>query len=322
MDAAGTRTEKGGRQWRHSKDVTPDRRRPIIDVLKETADKVADILEHVADVGEKTRKFTSQTGINAAKATAMELSDLSVMNLTKLAVGGVIGRIVLSFRTHMDKEGCNAVVETYHKEFTEAGAKLKALLWELDFASKSAPTYLAEIARAQGFGARSLNEFKKEHSWQIGGESPSPYMYSLDLATNEGLGGAHTLDKHVGKTDEQLLQRIKDEQRANGNFNILSSSSFTDMNSAQKYTQYNIRKNTPEIEDWLENPPPAKKELVVKTPDVPVEGPLNNSTVTGRSIHVKDGTILPAEDTHGVITKLKYDPNLNPPFVVYTSAPE
>lgn len=322
LDSGGNRVEKDGRQWRFSKDITPDRRRPIIDVLKETADKIAEILEHVSDVGDRTRKFTSQAGINAAKATASELTDLSLTNLTKLVVGGIVGRIVLSFRSHMDKEGCNAVVETYHKEFVEAANKLNALIWELDFAINSAPTYQAETARAHAFGARSLNEFKKEHRWQVGGESPFPYMYSLDLAANEGLNGAHTVDKHVGKTDEQLLQRIKDEQRANGKFDILSSSSFTDLNSAQKYTQYNIRKNTPDIQDWLENPPPAKKDLVIKTPDVPVEGPLSNSTVTGRSVQVQDGTILPAENTRGVITKLKYDPNLNPPFVVYTSAPE
>ncbi|CAM5405346.1 RNase A-like domain-containing protein [Streptomyces avidinii] len=322
LDAAGARTEKDGRQWRHSKDVTPDRRRPVIDVLKETADKVADILDHVADVGEKTRKFTSQAGINAAKATASDLTDLSLMSLTRLAAGMLIGRIVLLFRTHMDKEGCDAVVETYHKEFTEAGSKLKALIWELDFASKSAPTYSAEIARAQGFGARSLNEFKKEHSWQIGGESPSPYMYSLDLATNEGLGGAHTIDKHVGKTDEQLLQRIRDEQRANGKFDIQSSSSFPDMNSAQKYTQYCIRQNTTEIQDWLKNPPPQPQTKPFRVSTVPIEGPLNTPTVTGRTVTVEDVKITSPKDTHGVIVKLKYDPSLNPPFIVYTSAPE
>ncbi|MFI8274489.1 RNase A-like domain-containing protein [Streptomyces sp. NPDC085929] len=321
LDTEGNRSQTG-RQWRTTKDLPPSGRRPIVDVLKKTADEVAGLLEHVSDVGEKTRKFTSQAGINAAKATASDMTDLSLSNLTKMAVGGVVGRIVLSFRSHMDKAGCNAVVETYHEEFTEAAGKLRALLPELEIAITSAPTYQTEIARAQSFGARSLNEFKKEHSWQIGGESPFPYMYSLDLATNEGLNGAHTIDKHVGKTDEQLVQRIKDEQRANGKFDILSSSTFADLDSAQKYTQYNIRNNTPEIQDWLKNPPPAKKDLVVKVPSIPIQGPLIGPAVTGRSVQVVDEKILPAANTHGVTTKLRYDPNLNPPFVVYTSAPE
>ncbi|MGW8487188.1 RNase A-like domain-containing protein [Streptomyces sp. NPDC055886] len=290
-------------------------------MLKKTADEIADLLDHVSDVGERTTKFTSQAGINAAKATASDLTDLSLSNLTKLAVGGVVGRIVLSFRSHMDKSGCDAVVDTYHREFTEAAGKLKALVPELEIAVKSAPTYRAEIARAQGFGARSLNEFKKEHSWQISGDSPFPYMYSLDLATNEGLNGAHTIDKHVGKTDVQLLQRIEDEQRKNGKYDILVSSSFTDLDSAQKYTQYNIRENTHQIEDWLKNPPP-ERDLPIRVPVVPNEGPLAGSQVTGRTVQVLDGQVGPAKDTLGVTTRLRYDSNLNPPFVVYTSAPE
>ncbi|MCC0098710.1 hypothetical protein K7B10_28850 [Streptomyces flavotricini] len=322
LDTEGNRSQTG-RHWRSTKDLPPSGRRPIVDVLKKTADEVAAVLDHVSDVGEKTRKFTTQAGINAAKATASDLTDLSVTNLTKMAVGGIVGRIVLSFRSHMDKQGCNAAVETYHTEFTEAAGKLKALLPELEIAITSAPTYQAEIARAQGFGARSLNEFKKEHSWQIGGESPFPYMYSLDLATNEGLNGAHTIDKHVGKTDEQLLQRIRDEQRENGKFNILTASSFTDLDAAQKYTQYNIRHNTPEIQNWLKNPPPPK-DLVIGIPSVQAEGPLSAPALTGRTVAVDTttGTVKPAQDTRGVTTRLKYDANLNPPFVVYTSAPE
>ncbi|MFG2294121.1 RNase A-like domain-containing protein [Streptomyces sp. NPDC048603] len=319
----GEKTQTGGREWRTSKDLSPDRRRPIIEVLKKTADEVATILEHVSDIGEKTTKFTEQAGINAAKATARELGDLSFKNLTKMAVGGIVGRIVLSFRTHMDKEGVDAVVETYHTEFTEAAKKLKALGDELDLAIKSAPTYQAESARAQGFGARSLNEFKKEHSWQRGGESPFPYMYSLDLATNEGLLEGHTLDKHVGKTDEQLLQRHYDETKGSGKLKLLATSTFADLESAQKYTQYCIRANTQEIQDWLKNPPPQPPSKPFSVPSVPNEGPLGHQTVTGRSSKaVDDYNAGPVHDVYGVTTRLKYDPNLNPPFVILTSSPE
>ncbi|MER7176543.1 RNase A-like domain-containing protein [Streptomyces mesophilus] len=323
LDETGARSQTG-RQWRTSKDVTPDKRRPIVDVLKKTADEIAKILEHLCDVGDKTTAFTSQAGINAAKATASELTELSFSNLTKLAVGGIVGRIVLSFRSHMDKQGCDRVVEEYHREFTEAAGQIKALLPELEIAITSAPTYQAEIARAHSFGARSLNEFKKEHRWQIGGESPFPYMYSLDLASNEGLNGAHTVDKHVGKTDEQLVQRIKDEQRANGKFNILNASSFADLESAQKYTQYNIRENTTEIQDWLKNPPPNPPTKSFTVSEVTGQGPLAGNAVTGTTVAVDDttGVIQPAREAHGVTTKLKYDPDLDPPFVVYTSAPE
>ncbi len=120
LDAQGNRTQTGGREWRTTKDLPPSGRRPIVDVLKKTADEIAPLLEHLCDVGDQTTKFTTQAAITAAKATAADLSDLSVTNLTKMAVGGLVGRIVLAFRSHMDKSGCDAVVETYHKEFTEA----------------------------------------------------------------------------------------------------------------------------------------------------------------------------------------------------------
>ncbi|GHI90234.1 RNase A-like domain-containing protein [Streptomyces xanthophaeus] len=322
LDTEGNRSQ-AGRQWRTTKDLPPSGRRPIVDVLKKTADEVAALLEHVSDVGEKTTKFTSQAGINAAKATASSLTDLSLMNLTKLAVGGIVGRIVLVFRSHMDKSGCDAVVETYHKEFTEAAGKLKALVPELDIAIKSAPTYRAEIARAHSFGARSLNEFKKEHSWQIGGESPFPYMYSLDLASQEGLGGAHTIDKHVGKTDEQLLQRHEDEAKGSGKLSLRATSTFTDLESAQKYTQHCVRANTQEIQDWLKNPPPDPPTKTFDVPSVPTEGPMTGPTATGRSSKaVDDFTAGPVQDVYGVTTKLKYDAGLDPPFVILTSAPE
>ncbi|MFB7209959.1 RNase A-like domain-containing protein [Streptomyces sp. NPDC056255] len=147
-------------------------------------------------------------------------------------------------------------------------------------------------------------------------------MYSLDLATNEGLNGSHTIDKHVGKTDEQLLQRIKDEQRANGKYDILTASSFTDLSSAQKHTQYNIREHTPQIQNWLKNPPPPK-DLVIEVASVPNQGPPYGS-VTGRTVVVDNSssTVQPARDALGVTSRLKYDGSLNPPFVVYTSAPK
>ncbi|MFI6939336.1 RNase A-like domain-containing protein [Streptomyces sp. NPDC050418] len=323
LDTAGERSQTG-RQWRTSKDVTPDKRRPIVDVLKKSADDIADLLDHLSDVGDKTTAFTSQAGINAAKATASELTELSFSNLTRLAVGGIVGRIVLSFRSHMDKEGVDRVVAEYHREFNEAATKIKTLLPELEIAITSAPTYEAQIARGHAFGGRSLNEFKKEQRWQIGDESPFPYMYSLDLAMNEGMNGAHTIDKHVGKTDDQLVQRIKDEQRANGKFNILNASTFEDLESAQKYTQYNIRQNTTEIQDWLENPPPNPPTKSFTVSQVPGEGPLAQNAVTGTTVSADDttGVIQSPREAHGVTTKLKYDPDLDPPFVVYTSAPE
>ncbi|MBT2442624.1 hypothetical protein J7E93_21440 [Streptomyces sp. ISL-36] len=312
-----------GRSWRTDRNQNGPKR-PILDVLKKTADAMPGILEHLADVGDRTTETTSRLGAEAAKAMVKELTlDIDFGKLTRLAVGGIVAQVVLSFRSHMDKAGMDAAVENYHREFHAAAVTLNNLLPELEEAILSAPTYQAETARAQGFGARALNEFKREHKWQRAGESPSLYMYSFDLAMNEELSGGHTLDKHVGKTDEQLLQRHRDEAKGSGKLQLLATSSFTDIDSAQKYTQYCIRQNTAEIQDWLKNPPPQPASKSFQVDSVPVEGPLTGNAVTGRtSQRLDDHTPAPVKNAYGVSTRLKYDPNLDPPFVVLTSAPE
>ncbi|MET9572993.1 RNase A-like domain-containing protein [Streptomyces virginiae] len=313
-----------GRQWRTNRDLQPAARRPIVDVLKKTAETVPEVLDHLAGVMDTTRATTERCGREAAEATVKDLTTgLDPLDATKLAVGLLVAEIVIRFRSHMDKATMDAAVENYHREFSEAAVKLNALVPELDEAILSAPTYESEIARAQGFGARSLNEFKQEHRWQRGGEGHSPYMYSFDLATNEDLGGGHTLEKHVGKTDEQLLQRHRDEAKGSGKLQLMSTSSFPDVESAQKYTQYCIRQNTSEIQDWLKNPPPQPPSRSFQVASVPLEGPLTGKAVTGRTSEQLDAFRPgPVHDAHGVSTRLKYDPNLNPPFVVLTSMPE
>ncbi|WP_405442298.1 RNase A-like domain-containing protein [Streptomyces niveus] len=313
---------QAGRSWKSNRSTAPASRRPIIDVLHKTADTVQEILDHLADVGEKTTETTTRLAKEATKATVKDLTiGLDLWELTKLAATLAFGEIVMTFRSHMDKSGVDAVVDRYHREFNEAATKLKSLEPELVEALRSAPTYQAEQARAQAYGARSLNEFKKEHSWQRP-ESQSPFQYSLDLATNEELGGGHTIDKHVGKTDAQLLQRLEDQANGAGVPSIPAASSFADFESAQKYTQYCIRENTTQIQDWLKNPPPdpTSKPFVVDT--VPNEGPLTGDAVTGRTSNVVGGQATPVTDAQGVQTRLKWDPSLNPPFTVVTSMPK
>ncbi|MET7712430.1 RNase A-like domain-containing protein [Streptomyces sp. NPDC005407] len=320
-DEDGLRAQRG-RSWKTSRGTAPDGRRPIIEVLEKTADAVQGILDHLADVADKTRGMTTKYGKEAGEATFKDLTTgLDLWELTRLAATMAFVEIVITFRSHMDKTGMNAEVENYHREFNEAATKLNKLKPELDVALRSAPTFQAEQARAQAFGARSLNEFKKEHSWQRD-ESQVPYVYSLDLATNEELSGGHTIDKHVGKTDTQLLQRLEDQANGAGRPTIPAASSFPDLESAQRYTQYCIRSNTTEIQDRLKNPPPAKPSEVFVVSSVPSQGPVAGQAVTGRVSDVVNNQATPVKDAHGVATRLKYDPNLNPPFVVVTSMPK
>ncbi|NEB73718.1 hypothetical protein G3I40_00420 [Streptomyces sp. SID14478] len=320
FDPQGNRVSIG-RSWKTNRAVQPAKQRPIIEILRNTATVVQKQLDDLAEVARTTRETTTRLGKEAAKATVKDLTTgLDFWELTRLAATGAFAEIVMTFRSHMDKGAANEAVESYHEAFTAAAAVLKGLETELDEALLSVPTFTAETARAEAYGARSLNDFKKEHSWQRN-ESRVPYKYSFDLATEEELYGGHTIDKHVGLTDMQLTQRLRDEATGSGAMQIPAASSFTDLNSAQEYTQYNIRSNSTAIDQWLKNPPPSPPTEEFSVSAVS-GGNMALPVVTGRTAPVVNGHPTPSKDAHGVLTMLRYEPSLDPPFVVLTSMPQ
>ncbi|MFD7669590.1 hypothetical protein [Streptomyces anulatus] len=74
----------------------------------------------------------------------------------------MVAEVVLTFRDHMDKASMDEAVEAYHEAFSDAAGKLAMLEFELDEALLSAPTFQAERARAQGFGAHTLDKHAGE----------------------------------------------------------------------------------------------------------------------------------------------------------------
>ncbi|WP_328861204.1 RNase A-like domain-containing protein [Streptomyces sp. NBC_00306] len=312
--------KKGTRNWKSNGKLDPATRRPIIEVLDKSANVIQKLFDDLADVGQKTTETTTRLAKEATDKTVNSLtSDLDLSKLTRLAAGLVVAEVVLTFRSHMDKAAMDAAVGAYHEAFGDAAGKLAMLEFELDEALLSVPTFQAERARAQGFGARSLNEFKKEHSWQLP-ESQFPYMYSVDLAAAEGVGNGHTLDKHVGKTDEQLLQRMRDERKGNGEPRIPGASTYADVEAAQRFTQYCLRDNTDDIDRWLAGDPPDAS-LIVRSDSVPVQGPLVGDAVTGKGVTYDGSKLSEVHDMKGVSLRLMRDPSLDPPYFVFTSMP-
>ncbi|MCM3353124.1 ribonuclease YeeF family protein [Bacillus halotolerans] len=64
------------------------------------------------------------------------------------------------------------------------------------------------------------------------------------LAAHEAKGG-HLIDRHIGKTDEELLQRLQKNKK------IRASSSFTDRPTAERVANQTLTKYKKEIEEWL-----------------------------------------------------------------------
>ena len=69
-----------------------------------------------------------------------------------------------------------------------------------------------------------------------------------DLSTDEQRGG-HTLDRHVGRTDAELRQRLDREP------NISAASSYTDRATAERAVGAALHQNAEKIQRWIERGP-------------------------------------------------------------------
>jgi toxin YxiD len=121
-----------------------------------------------------------------------------------------------------------------------------------------------------------------------------------DLTQDEAAGG-HILRKHVGRTDEQLLQRLDHER------NISGASTYTDRATAERAVGAAIAQSQDRIRRWL-NRSGGRPNLVL---DYDSDEPI------GRTINRGESQSRPC--SHALVV-LKYDPPSG--YYVLTSYPE
>lgn len=304
-------------------------------VLKDTADTIATLLREYAEAAvDLNRDVKDELDRAMAKAAKEIIEDLAKPKDAKSAlsaVTNVIGKgvgLVLSFEVktvlNIDTAKLNRIVNTYTGILNGLTTRMEALKGPLDEAYMSAPKFEAGVARAHGFGARALEEFKDSQVWL---KVDSKGAYDLNLAANEYMAGGHTLDRHVGKTDEQLRQRLRDQQSSgptptwpHGIPIPGGSSAFPNYQRAQELTEYNLNRNKPAIEAWLKGPPPLTdgdvKSFHATAPDDQTSGrfvrkqPMDpEDPQTG---YRQGGMSATVYDVNGIDTRLKYDSSRNP----------
>jgi hypothetical protein len=101
----------------------------------------------------------------------------------------------------------------------------------------------------------SLLQRNYEDKWPRGGAKP-PLVRPIDLGEEEALGG-HTIDRHVGKTDQYLRDRLEDSD-------IEKASSFSSYMEAQKYVNAVMQGQKVEIETWLKSGKKPTEDFSVK----------------------------------------------------------
>ncbi|MFM9611615.1 RNase A-like domain-containing protein [Streptomyces niveiscabiei] len=308
--------------WNHT-----DGRQPSLEVLQDTARAIATACDACSTQVTTIRS----TIIDVYKDAAIKTFTIkSFKDFAELI--GELPTLAAEFLLNIDTGRLNSAVDSYNNTIHDLADDLTRRKPALEEARRSVPAYAAEEARAEAFGARSLDEFKKE----LRPGDPQDIkngVYRVDLASTEGIDGAHTFDKHVGKTDEQLAQRLRDQggpptqSWPHGKPSVGASSTFISSERAQDLTQYNIDQHSSEIQAWLGRPPSqANNDLYL-----PVDSTAPNGEYSGRSVTKQDnsqekgykteGLNAKAVNVTGVRTVLKYDASLTPPFVVLTSMP-
>lgn len=288
---------------------------PVLLVLMETAKAIAALLDEFKTQVEQARREIARVYTNAAK----ELVDIDNFREAISLFFETVSIVGLAeeFIENLDKAALNRAVDVYNHETGALAARLRTLEPALSWALQSTPTYEAEEARAQALGARSLTEFSPDHKWTVPAGAGTSHKYPIDLANQEWAGNAHAVDKHVGKTDEQLQQRMQDDLRPNGNIAPSAASSYGTLADAQALTQAVLddATNDAKITNWLSSPPPPERlALEYDAPD---------DAITGRTVPKTSPTTYgnPGYATGAKVILLRM-PGRTPPFVVLTSYPD
>lgn len=111
------------------------------------------------------------------------------------------------------------------------------------------------------------------------------------LAAHEAKGG-HLIERHVGKTDEELIQRLDKSKMSNKK--ISGSSSFKDRATAERVANSALTNNKAKIEKWLNSD--VKKPLVLS---------YKGDEVLGRGIPKGEDTITDLTNAKIILKKNK-----------------
>ena len=120
-----------------------------------------------------------------------------------------------------------------------------------------------------------------------------------DLTRDEARGG-HTLQRHIGKTDAELRERLQNES-------ISADSTYLDRATAEMAVGAAVRENNRRIDNWLHRPG-GHSNLVLD---------YDSSTPLGRSMRLNDAQSFPC--SHAVVVLKWISPEQ---YYVLTSYPE
>ncbi|MCX5394127.1 RNase A-like domain-containing protein [Streptomyces sp. NBC_00094] len=330
-------------EWGHKPPTGPGTSRPVFAVLSTTGQMLAQALRSYAEAAEAVRTELRRI-LHQAFRDAVALLDLTnpreffenLFDRIKKLTKGLLAAVLLN----IDTAAVNRAVDAYETAVRAQRDVVRGLIAPLEEASRAAPTFQSQAARAEAFGARSLFEFDRK-IYPVNPDAWNPNTtFQVDLAAMEwerndyqppppwlmrdGKEG-HTVDKHIGLTPEQLMHRLRDQGGAD-------ASTFRDLPSAQQYMQAAV--NDPGRKDKLEAWMHRQEQMVangtfkpdsVMAWDFPVKDANSQPVAVGTSVSQADfaasGFHAQPKDVHTVHVALAYSPE-SKSFYVMTAYPK
>jgi hypothetical protein len=161
-------------------------------------------------------------------------------------------------------------------------------------ACQSAPSENRATSGEASAAAPSRDAQPRESDSRVAGSN------RYDLARDEQRGG-HTLDKHVGRTDDQLRERLERER------DISAASTWTDRAAAEETVAAALRSNQAKVDRWNERGYPRTNLALHFDAGHPI----------GRTMHHGENTSEPCSSAV-VVLKAQRDGG----FFVLTTYPE
>ncbi|WP_426367130.1 RNase A-like domain-containing protein [Streptomyces sp. E-08] len=321
-----------GNSWAHDTSTGGGMNHPVLGVLTKTASELDKALVEYARAAEAVRT-TLRNILHKAITDALQVidPDKSIWdNIKKVASAlGTLGvQVLTQILANIDVSKVNAAIDDYEFVIRNQKGVISAQREALEEARRSVPTFQSQMARAEAFGARALFEFSPKFLPIDENAQTTKRRYPIELASMEGVGDAHTIDKHVGLTPDQLAARLRDQAKPGGGLQA-PASTFENLYSAQRFTQAALDDTQMgrKINAWLKNQRDrwaADQERIARgepsTYD-PATSIYNDDfafqEVTGTSLSVGDTA---PQEVKGIHFMLRFDPTTQQ-FVVMSSYP-
>ncbi|MBV9023382.1 MAG: hypothetical protein JO362_06225 [Streptomycetaceae bacterium] len=260
----------------------------------EVGEVVDDVVSVAGDVLSAVGNFLEDLGYTLANILQVLFSPQSLLGMAE-TVGGLFLMVL----------GAGGEVGGFALDLTVVGGVIGVPVNVLSAGVMAGGGALAYEGLHTWMAAMANGDYNAwPRSSRKGPQPPQPR--EADPLGDEGYGG-HGVTKHVGRSDQQLGDRLANEPA------VQDASTYENLGDAQKFSQQTINANKQQISNWLNN---------AKTGSTKEFDLADTGEVTGRSMSRSDWQNgLGSKPVHGARVVLRADPDAPGGYYILTTFP-